>query len=190
MIRPATPKDAEEVVPLILQAMDKLAYKLTQVEDKEQIVTIFTYFFEHPGNQYSYKNTLVFETEGEVLGSLNAYDGAKLAELRKPFIAYLAQHYHVDNNNNQGTETESGEFYLDSISVNPRAQGKGIGKELIKAGINWGKQLGHHKIGLLVEQNNDGALKLYEKMGFVTHNEKQFMGGLYQHMVFQLKADH
>ncbi|MNI36000.1 Spermine/spermidine acetyltransferase [compost metagenome] len=87
-------------------------------------------------------------------------------------------------------ETQSGEFYLDSISVNPKAQGKGIGKELIKAGINWGRQLGHQNIALLVEQNNVQALKLYEKMGFVIQNEKQFMGGLYHHMVFQLKAGH
>jgi len=186
MIRPAKPADTEEVVPLIIQAMGKLAKKLTNVEDDEIINRIFKHFFRQKNNQYSYENTLVFEDGGKILGSLNAYDGEKLLMLRQPFLAYLAEHYQT-NNNNPGTETQSGEFYLDTISVNPLAQGKGIGKQLIKAGIDWAKQLDHHTIGLLVEQNNENALKLYEKMGFSVQNEKEFMGGLYHHMVFKLK---
>jgi ribosomal protein S18 acetylase RimI-like enzyme len=186
MIRPAKPTDAEEVVPLIIQAMGKLANKLTNVKDGELIDQLFKYFFQQPGNQYSYENTLVFEEEGKVLGSINAYDGGKLLELRKPFLNYVAEHYHA-NDLHQGTETENGEFYLDSISVHPSAQGKGIGKQLIRAGIDWAKKLGHHTVGLLVEQNNENALKLYQKMGFVIQNEKQFMDGLYHHMVFKIK---
>jgi ribosomal protein S18 acetylase RimI-like enzyme len=186
MIRPAKPTDAEEVVPLIIQAMGPLAHKLTNIEDDELINATFTHFFKLEGNQYSYGNTLVFEEEGKVLGALNAYDGAKLLELRKPFLTYVAAHYHASDLN-QGTETEDGEFYLDSISVKPSAQGKGIGKQLIKAGIDWAKKLGHHTVGLLVEQNNENALKLYQKMGFAIQNEKQFMGGLYHHMIIKIK---
>lgn len=183
MIRAARPSDADAVGPLIIQAMSTLANKLTNIEDQEVINKIFTHFFQQQGNQYSYENTLVFEDEGKVLGSINAYDGSKLFELRKPFLAYLAEYHHA-RNINPDAETEEGEFYLDSISVNPSSQGKGIGKLLIKAGVDWGKKLGHRKIGLLVEQSNENALKLYKKMGFSVQNEKQFMGGLYHHMVF------
>ncbi len=186
MIRPAKPTDATAVVPLIIQAMGKLANKLTHVEEGHVQKEIFTHFFQLEGNQYSYENILVFEEEGKVLGSLNAYDGEKLLELRKPFLNYVVEHYHA-NNANQDTETEGGEFYLDSISVNPSAQGKGIGKQLIKAGIDWAKKLGHHTVGLLVEKNNPDALRLYEKMNFVIQNEKQFMDGLYHHMIFKIK---
>jgi ribosomal protein S18 acetylase RimI-like enzyme len=186
MIRPAIPSDATAVVPLIIQAMDKLARKLTHVEDENVINQIFKHFFMQRGNQYSYENTLVFEEEGKVLGSLNAYDGEKLPELRKPFLHYVKEHYHASDLN-QGTETENGEFYLDSISVNPLAQGKGIGKQLIKAGIDWAEKLDHHTVGLLVEKNNPNALRLYEKMNFFIQNEKQFMGGLYHHMVYKIK---
>jgi len=186
MIRPATPTDATAVVPLIIQAMGKLANKLTHVAEEHVLKEIFTHFFQLEGNQYSYENTLVFEEEGKVLGSLNAYDGGKLLELRKPFLNFVAEHYHASDLN-QGTETEDGEFYLDSISVNPSAQGKGIGKQLIKAGINWAKKLDQHTVGLLVEKNNPDALRLYEKMNFVIQNEKQFMGGLYHHMIFKIK---
>ncbi|MDQ0640094.1 ribosomal protein S18 acetylase RimI-like enzyme [Pedobacter sp. W3I1] len=187
MIKPAQPTDVEEVVPLIIQAMGKLANKLTNTDDKAVINEIFKGFFQPQGNQYSYENTLVYEEDGKVLGSLNAYDGGKLLELRKPFLTYLAEHHQADDIH-KDVETESGEFYLDTISVNPLSQGKGIGKQLIKAGIDWAKQLGYHNVGLLVEQNNDRALKLYQNMGFVIQNEKQFMGGLYHHMIFKINC--
>jgi ribosomal protein S18 acetylase RimI-like enzyme len=186
MIRAARPTDAEEVVPLIIQALGKLANKLTNVEDEELIDQLFKHFFQQRNNQYSYENTLIFEEEGKVLGSINAYDGGKLLELRKAFLNYVIEHYQASDVN-QGTETEAGEFYLDSISVHPSAQGKGIGKQLIRAGIDWAKKLGHHTVGLLVEQNNENALRLYQKTGFVIQNEKQFSGGLYHHMVFKIK---
>jgi len=188
MIRPAKPEDAAQVVPLLLQAMGELAYKLTHSQNEAAVNRIFENLFQLPGNQYSYANTLVFEEAGEVLGSVTAYDGGKLPELRKTFLAYINQP--DTDNHNADTETQSGEFYLDSISVNPDTQGKGIGKLLVKAGIAWGQQLGHQNIGLLVEQHNERALKLYQHLGFTIQNEKEFMGGLYQHMVFSVKADH
>lgn len=61
MIRPALPTDVEEVVPLIIQAMGKLANKLTHTNDIAIINEIFKHFFQQQGNQYSYENTLVFE---------------------------------------------------------------------------------------------------------------------------------
>lgn len=185
MIRLAKPENATQVVPLLLQAMGELAAKLTHTDDQESINRIFEYFFQEKGNQYSYENTLVFEEAGKVLGSLTAYDGAKLIELRKPFLTYL--NVSDSDDNHPDTETQSGEFYLDSISVNTIAQGKGIGKQLIKAGLAWGEQLGHQNIGLLVEQNNTRALKLYLQMGFKIQNRKEFMGGSYHHMVFKVK---
>jgi hypothetical protein len=106
MIRAARPTDAEEVVPLIIQALGKLANKLTNVEDEELIDQLFKHFFQQRNNQYSYENTLIFEEEGKVLGSINAYDGGKLLELRKAFLNYVIEHYQASDVN-QGTETRS-----------------------------------------------------------------------------------
>jgi len=188
MIRPAQPEDVTEVVPLLLQAMGALASKLTHTQNQETINHIFEQLFQQPGNQYSYQNTLVFEEAGKVLGSLTAYDGGKLSELRKPLLTYLSQ-TNVDDDN-PDAETQSGEFYFDSISVAPDAQGKGIGKQLVKAGIAWGRQLGQDNMGLLVEQHSGRALKLYQQLGFTIQKEKEFMGGLYHHMQFKVQASY
>lgn len=185
MIRLAVPQDAPFVAPLIIQAMGDLAAKFANSDNPKVILDLFIFFFQQENNQYSYQNTLVYEENDQILGSLNAYDGAKLAELRRNFLSYLKENYKVTNFHPEA-ETQEGEFYFDTISVHPDAQGKGIGKALIKAGINWAKRLGQQQIGLLVEKENLKAKELYEKLGFKTKNNKAFMGGMYFHMVYAL----
>jgi len=185
MIRAARPEDANAVVPLILQAMGTLAQKFANSKAPEVIRDLFTHFFQIRNNQYSFENTLVYEDENNVLGSVNAYDGALLVPLRENFFNYLKEHLSIHDFNFE-PETERGEFYLDTISVYPEAQGKGIGKQLIEAGINWGATLGHTKIGLLVETENVNAKRLYQKMGFQMAGIKKFMGGNYAHMIYPL----
>jgi len=184
MIRQAIPLDAEAVVPLMIQAMGELAEKFVNTKNTVEIHRLFKLFFELKNNQYSYQNTLVFLEDNEILGSLSAYDGSKLTELRKPFLAYLKEN--LLYNLNLEEETEAGEFYFDTISVNPKAQGKGIGKALIEAGIQWARQLGHRQIGLLVEQENTKAKLLYEKIGFKYSNDKIFLGSTYFHLIYDL----
>jgi len=185
MIRNAKPDDAKAVAPLIIQAMGELAKKFSHTTDAEKTLALFEYFFSQKDNQYSYENTLVFEDSGQILGSLNAYDGGKLSELRKTFTNYLRIHNNLKDFQLE-EETHAGEFYFDTISVSSSAQGKGIGKQLIDAGIAWAKELGQKKIGLLVEVENDKASKLYQSKGFEIQNKKKFMGGLYHHMIYQI----
>lgn len=187
MIRKAKPGDAKAVAPLIIQAMGELANKFSNTTDATKTVDLFEYFFSQKNNQYSYENTLVFEENSHILGALNAYDGGKLPELRKNFAEYLRINNNVEDFHPE-EETEAGEFYFDTISVAPSAQGKGIGKQLIDSGIKWAEKHGHHTVGLLVEQNNENALRLYEKMGFLIQNEKQFMGCLYYRMIFKING--
>lgn len=187
MIRIAKPEDAKAVAPLIIQAMGKLANKFSNTTDADKTNALFEYFFGQKNNQYSYEHTLVYEEDGTILGSLNAYDGGKLVVLRKKFLDYLAIHNGLKDFSPQ-PETERGEFYFDTISVHPSAQGKGIGKKLIDAGIDWAIKLGHHKVGLLVEIDNDRALALYQSKGFQIQNEKAFIGGLYYHLINQIET--
>ncbi|WP_316850719.1 GNAT family N-acetyltransferase [Pedobacter agri] len=183
MIRPAAPHDAPFVAPLIIQAMGDLAAKFANSYNPQVILGLFIYFFQQENNQYSYQNTLVFEENDQILGSLNAYDGAKLFELRENFLNYLKENNGL-NNFHPEPETQEGEFYFDTISVHPDAQGKGIGKALIIAGIDWAKALGHQKIGLIVEKENPRAKELYENMGFIAQNSMVFLGGDYFHLTY------
>ncbi|WP_422447054.1 GNAT family N-acetyltransferase [Thermoanaerobacterium sp. DL9XJH110] len=53
-----------------------------------------------------------------------------------------------------------------SIAVQPEHQGRGIGRKLLEAGINYMESLGIKKIKLEVRPDNTPAVNMYEKYGF------------------------
>lgn len=187
MIREALPEDASAIARLIILAMDDLSAKFTGSSDPNEAIALFERFAMQPGNQYSFENTLVYEDEQGVCGMINAYDGADLHALRAPFLDYLYKTYGIKHNPDD--ETESGEYYLDCISVAPDRQGQGIGKKLILAMIDYAKQRKHNITGLLVNKDNPKAEKLYAKLGFKVVKEKDFMGGKYLHMQHQTASE-
>lgn len=183
MIRQAKPTDHKSVAPLIVQAMEDLAMKFTKAEDLSLAIPVFEYFFQEKGNQYSYENTLVYEENGEIIGSATGYDGSKLNELRTPFLDYLLEKFEFAQIPED--ETEEGEFYLDTVSVSHLHQGKGIGRKLIEAMTQHAKDKGFEKVGLLVDVENPSAKKLYERIGFKVVKTKNLMGGTYEHLVYE-----
>jgi len=186
-IRQAKASDFKQVAPLVVQAMDDLTYKFTKSNDSNLGIQLFEYFFQQENNQYSYKNTLVYEKGNQIIGSITAYDGALLDALRSPFLDYLKDNYQL-NNFYPEDETEAGEFYIDTVGVSPFFQGKGIGTMLIQSTLEWAKKLNHQRVGLLVDMDNTNAKRLYDRLGFETKSVKVFMGGRYEHMQMELNG--
>jgi ribosomal protein S18 acetylase RimI-like enzyme len=162
MIRKATPEDGDAVAPLLVQALGHIAGIFAGSEHYEDAIPLVKAFFERNDNQYSYLNTLVFEDEAGVIGSVTGYDGARLHELRKPVIDRLRE---FQPDFTPGDETEAGEYYVDCVSVNPSHQGKGIGKKLITAFCELAASLGFEEVGLIVDKINTSAKKLYYDLG-------------------------
>lgn len=177
-ISPAAPYEAIQIAELIVLAMDDLAAKFAGSSDPAVAIALFHRFVEYEGNQYSYKNVLVYKDETGICGMISAYDGGQLHALRKPFLDYLklTSGFTLEPED----ETQAGEYYIDCLSVFPNQQGKGIGKMLIKALLN--KVANSMPVGLLVSKNNPKAEKLYTNLGFKVVGDKEFMGGSYFHM--------
>jgi ribosomal protein S18 acetylase RimI-like enzyme len=57
--------------------------------------------------------------------------------------------------------------WIMDVAVAPQYQGFGYGGDLVKRAMYGAKRAGIHDIGLGVTVSNEGALKLYEKLGFV-----------------------
>jgi ribosomal protein S18 acetylase RimI-like enzyme len=184
MIRSATPQDASEVAPLLVLAMGHIAGIFAKSDRYEDAIPFFKGFFEKDDNQYSYLNTLVYEEDNVVLGSVTGYDGGRLAVLRQPVLDRLRA---SDPAFTPGDETESGEFYMDCLNVRADHQGKGIGKKLIQAFCENAVRLGFKRVGLIVDKENPDAKKLYERQGFHVAGEKDFLGHRYFHMVREVQ---
>lgn len=180
-IRPALASDVQWVAPLIFQAMEDIVFKLIGQKNPEQGITFIQKLFVQENNQYSYQNTLVYEADGVCVGSLVSYDGKDLAPLRSPVLE-LAQQINPAPVSIED-ETQSGELYIDTLSVSPNFQGMGIGSELVnflKSQTSEGQ-----KIGLLVDSQNPQAEKLYNRLEFVYENSVSLSGGIYKHLVWK-----
>jgi ribosomal protein S18 acetylase RimI-like enzyme len=185
MTRPATPADAPAISQLILLAMgNALAGKFANSDDPAVAEALFTRFAVLKSNQYSYENVLVWEENGAICGMIAAYDGAKLDELRTPFLTYTRNQ--LGFSGELEDETQAGEFYIDCLSVFPQYQGKGIAKSLIKALFERAAELGHQTVGLLVSKGNAKAKNLYTGLGFDVVGEQALLGGRHYHLQYQL----
>lgn len=59
-----------------------------------------------------------------------------------------------------------GEVYV--LGVSPVAQGTGLGKVLLAAGLEWMQRRGHRQVLLYVDADNVSAVRMYERAGFHT----------------------
>ena len=59
-------------------------------------------------------------------------------------------------------------LYIDDFCVDPNKQKRGVGKLILNMAKEYAKQIGVYEIDLNVWEFNEGAIKFYERCGFVT----------------------
>ena len=60
-----------------------------------------------------------------------------------------------------------GVAYLHRIAVEPSAEGRGFGRSLLSASLNWGAANGGRVMVLNVRPDNERARRVYERVGFM-----------------------
>jgi ribosomal protein S18 acetylase RimI-like enzyme len=185
MIRQALRGDEPSAIPLMLEAIGSIALVLTGTENVQEAAPILSDFFRQEGNRVSYQNVLVLEDDGQVVGLVLTYDGARARGLDKPLEAAAARRL-ANPNYRIPSEPEESEFYLDTVSVSPGCRGRGYGSRLIEEACRRGRKQGHRRIALLVDVDNNEARRLYERLGFKTEGTKNIAGYDYWHMVREL----
>ncbi|MEQ8859595.1 MAG: GNAT family N-acetyltransferase [Pseudomonadales bacterium] len=64
-------------------------------------------------------------------------------------------------------DSRTGDAWLLSMWVAPRARQRGIGAALVRAVVDWASAAGHRRLLLDVADGNDAAIALYARCGFV-----------------------
>lgn len=182
IIRKATLKDAGNIATLLLLSMEDIIFNFINQKDYDTARAFLLHFVKQENNQYSYQNCLVAEEENQIIAAVNLYDGSKLTELRNPIIQYVR--FHFNQNFNPEDETQSGEIYIDSLGVDPNQQGRGIGTKLLRFLIHEYAIQNQQILGLLVEEGNPQAKKLYLKLGFKPVGKKTLAGKNLEHLQF------
>ncbi len=61
--------------------------------------------------------------------------------------------------------------WIREVAVKPGNQGQGIGRKLVSQALRYGKRCGATRAFLAVDEENSGAIHLYESLGFVASRE-------------------
>lgn len=179
-VRKATRNDSEIIAAYLFLAMEDILYKFIGEEDEEKAREFMLHFVEKDNNQYSYQNCWVAEDHMKVVGALVLYNGALYSELRQPVVDHIRSKFNKDFNAED--ETQAGEYYIDSLGVNPNEQGKGIGTKLLQFVIDEYVTRHNQTLGLLVDETNPNAKRLYLKLGFKSVGRKVLFGKGMEHL--------
>lgn len=183
-IRRAKKEDAHQIAGIMILAMTEIVYQFIGREDFEEGKKFLAQLIQDEGNQYSHQYIFVAENQDGILGQICLYPGAQLEKLRQPVLDHIKKEYGIDYQ--VANETEAGEIYLDTIAVSELAQGKGVGKLLINYVIEEFVHKRNEVLGLLVDDENPGAKRLYEKLGFIVRREVSIFGKKMEHMQYKL----
>lgn len=182
LIRKATPEESKFIAPLILLAMEDIAYEFIGIRSAGKALQWLNNLVKMEGNQYSFENCWVGISGAEIKAVAVVYDGGDLAKLRKPVAALIRNMFGRDFNPED--ETQAGEYYIDSVGVHPDRQGEGIGTEMFEFLINTYVNERKQTLGLLVDKDNPKAKRLYLSLGFDLVGEKTLAGKTLEHLQF------
>lgn len=80
-----------------------------------------------------------------------------------------------------GHDSDKGAIlWVRELAVTPRAQGKGIGRSLLKRALSYGLEHGAKRAFLMADECNYNAKKLYEDIGFVPSKDEVQIDMVYE----------
>lgn len=188
IIENARPEDAPLIADAILGAVgEEITMRLAgETHTRDDIHDLFARLARREDTQYSYLNTRIAkDKEGVPLGVCISYDGGNLKRLRRPFFAEanatLGWGLTPQEIDDLPGETDSDEFYLDTLMTLPSYRGHGVGEALIRDAAIKAKN-SHKPLGLLCDTDNDRARRLYDRVGFTSVGMRPFAGHMMTHM--------
>lgn len=82
-----------------------------------------------------------------------------------------------------------GDVYIAELAVSEKCRGKGIGSKAIEKVIDYARQNNFKRVTLDADFRNDGAKRLYEKLGFKVFNKKEFLKRGMYNMEYDLEKE-
>ncbi|MFQ5935923.1 MAG: GNAT family N-acetyltransferase [Acidiferrobacterales bacterium] len=173
----------------------KPAFRPARIEDSQKIAELFkissggvadyvwsTLALEYPGlsllevgarryasdqTVFSYKNCVVVENDGEVIGMLVSFpisDGSRRDTERRKKPAQSSTEPDVLAPYNK--LEAPGSWYICAMAVSPEFRGQGLGTKLLEIARRQARDKGFHELSLIAFEQNTGAVRLYERNGF------------------------
>lgn len=164
-IRRATPQDSRELAELMNLAGDGIpAYLWSQMADPgEDAITFGARRVAGANGSFSHANAHVAELSGMIAAMLLGYrlaeadDSGSIGDcppVVRPLLELEA--------------SAPGTWYVNAVAAFPVCRGRGVGTALMGFAENLAAETGAAALSLIVAEDNDGARRLYERLGYRT----------------------
>jgi ribosomal protein S18 acetylase RimI-like enzyme len=114
--------------------------------------------FAREGRKFSYKNCVVAEQDGAVIGMLFTFPIEEEQEADdEPADPILKPYEELEI---------PGSFYICALALLPGFRGRGVGTKMLSIAREQAHERGFDTLSLLVFEQNEAAVRLYERNGF------------------------
>ncbi len=174
-IRPARPDDATVAASLIRLTMGASANLFSDIESgwtsEKLLATLFTY----KGGRFSYQVGTILAADDAAVGLLVSYPASKMTMLDlitgRNLLSILDFRAMIRFTKRMSLmlnihEAERGEYYISNVGVLSDFQRKGYGARLLTFAEEQARKSSLKKCSLIVDQHNDGAIRLYQQFGY------------------------
>ncbi len=161
VLRPARREDSRAIAELYRMAGDGVAdYVWTQLaEPGESVLGAGTRRFARDDEAYSYQNCLIAEIDGKIAGMIHSYVmGTPDPDWDPETVEAVLRPY---------AELEAPDsLYIAGVACYPEYRGRGLGTKLIARARERTRELGCTELSLIVFEQNESAVRLYQRLGF------------------------
>lgn len=174
-IRRAGQSDSRSAAALIARAMGRFAEVMFPPRDGVNPHDALLKLFSQKYNRFSHEYADVAENGGDVAGILISYSGWILPLLALPTGAQLVQACGLSWAGGRIKDTRAilrmkeampDEYFINDVAVSEEFSGRGIGTQIMKHAEEKAKRAGLRKCSLTVDVLNEGAIRLYERLGY------------------------
>ncbi|WP_342555903.1 N-acetyltransferase [Paenibacillus sp. FSL R7-0652] len=164
-------------------ALDYMKFSLAGSREPAVVDQTFQKLWKARNNRFSHEYAYEAVRGGKTLGMIMCYPTPLMNKLALPTFTQLFNlnswkliGYNLRNWKEFYTmvtlkEAEDDEYHIGTIATLPESRGLGVGTELIYHAEKQAVLNGFAKSSLTVKQENAGAIKLYERLGYKTVGE-------------------
>lgn len=176
-LRPATQRDASDIVVLgdiAGHGLPILIWRMMMQMGENSFASVLEVARDRvlqEDTPFSWRNAMIAETGGEVAGMLVGY--------RQPDSFDRSILNQVPDVLRPLLELEGeapGSWYINQLAVFAAHRGKGIGAALVANAEERASRDGADALSLIVEDTNEGARRLYRRLGFEDTASRPFVG--------------
>jgi ribosomal protein S18 acetylase RimI-like enzyme len=172
MIRPATKRDALHMAALAdIAGHGMPLWVWSRSREKGQsVIEVGRARAMREEGGFSYRNAHVLEQDGEIAGMHLGY--------RQPEAMELGDTSDMHEVFRAMTELEAeapGSWYVNIIGVFPEYRGHGLGTRLLAHAEDLAGAAGARQMSLIVESENEGAWRLYERNGYAEKARRPYV---------------